>query len=124
MREDNPNTRPWRQAVAAEAMIAMGGEFIRGPWLGPLELQAVFMFARPKSHYRSGAHAGELKPGAPEHHATKPDTDKLLRSVGDALTGILVRDDSQFAIVHAWKAYTTGAPCAEITVRTIDQEGT
>jgi crossover junction endodeoxyribonuclease RusA len=111
MREDNPNTKPWRGAVASDATDAMNG---RPPLDGPLELVAYFYFPRPKSHYRTGRHAGELKPGAPGYCTTKPDTDKLLRAIGDAVTGILVRDDSQFVHITARKLY--GTPRAVIAV--------
>jgi Holliday junction resolvase RusA-like endonuclease len=114
MREDNPNTKPWRAAVASEAIDAMQG---RPLLAGPLALEAVFYFPRPKSHYRSGAHAGELKPNAPTHHTSKPDADKLLRAVGDAITGIVCRDDSLLARVTSEKRY--GTPRAEITVQAI-----
>ncbi|MFL5911435.1 MAG: RusA family crossover junction endodeoxyribonuclease [Gaiellaceae bacterium] len=114
MREDNPNVKPWRQAVAADATDAMHG---REPVTGPVELAARFYFARPKHHFRSGRHAGELKPTAPVHCTTKPDTDKLLRAIGDALSGIVVRDDAQIVRVTAEKLY--GRPRAVIAVAPI-----
>src|SRR5262245_16827506 len=116
---------PWRQAVAAAAQKAMtfrGDDGTSGylpPLTGPLELRATFVFARPKSHYRTGRHAGELKASAPAFCATRPDLDKLLRAIGDALTGIVWRDDAQVAaIVRAEKHY--GAPCARIAVEELD----
>ena len=112
MREDNPNTRPWRSAVAHEATEAMQG---REPLTGPLELHATFYFPRPKSHYRTGTYAGVLKDGAPDWHTSKPDADKLLRAIGDSITGIIARDDSMLAVVRAEKMY--GTPRAVITVR-------
>ena len=51
-----------------------------------------FFFARPKSHYKRD---GTLKEGVPEAHTKRPDVDKLLRCVLDALTGIAYKDDSQ-----------------------------
>ncbi len=111
VREDNPATRPWRTAVAWEATAAMQG---REPLAGALELVVVFTFPRPKSHYRTGRHAGELKPDAPRYCVTKPDTDKLLRAIGDAVTGICVRDDSQFVEITARKLY--GQPSATVAI--------
>ncbi len=94
VREDNPNTKPWRATVTAAAAEAMNGK----PLLtGPVELSAVFYFPRPKAHYRTGRHAHELRPDAPFFHSVKPDTDKLLRAIGDAITGQIVHDDSQIA---------------------------
>jgi Holliday junction resolvase RusA-like endonuclease len=34
-----------------------------------------------------------------------PDLDKLLRSVGDSLTGTVIRDDSRIIAIHAQKLY-------------------
>ncbi len=111
VREANPATRPWRTAVAWEASAAMRAA---PPLLGPLHLDVVFVFPRPKSHYRTGKHAGTLRDTAPTHCATKPDTDKLIRAIGDSLTGCVVRDDSQFVKVTAEKIY--GSPRAIIRV--------
>ena len=46
MREDNPATRPWRQAVGFEALAAMTGA---PPFSGALRLEVEFRFPRPKS---------------------------------------------------------------------------
>lgn len=121
MREDNEATRPWRNAVAwnaGQAMVVrdeMGEASRRPPLTGPLALTAAFYFPRPKSHFRTGKHAGELKANAPEWCATKPDTDKLLRAVGDAITGVIVQDDAQLVHLTATKRY--GTPRAEIAVK-------
>lgn len=112
VREDNPNTKPWRTAVAAEAIDVMNGA---QPLAGPLELSALFYFPRPKSHYRTGKHADQLKDSAPDYCATKPDADKLLRAIGDALTGIVCRDDAQFVRITARKLY--GTPRAVVLVQ-------
>lgn len=104
--EANPNTRPWRAAVTAEAAQTMTGI----PLLeGALELAVLFVFPRPKSHFGTGKNAAVLKDGAPIFHRSKPDADKLLRAIGDALTGVLCRDDSQFAQVRATKMYGDSA---------------
>ena len=103
--------KPWRASVAAAALDAMGE---LEPLVGPLELRAIFVFPRPKAHFGTGRNAGRLKPSAPSIVSTKPDLDKLVRAVGDALTGIVYRDDSQLAIVHAEKHY--GTPCAHLVV--------
>lgn len=84
---------------------------------GAIHLDAVFTFPRPKAHYRTGRHAGELRPSAPLVHSSRPDLDKLLRAVGDALTGIVWRDDSQVASIVASKVY--GPPGATLLVREV-----
>jgi Holliday junction resolvase RusA-like endonuclease len=112
VREDNPATKPWRTAVAWEATAAMNGRTLL---TGPVELLALFYFPRPKSHYRTGKHAGELKHSAPEYCITKPDADKLLRACCDAMSGIVYRDDAQIVRVAARKLY--GTPRALLTVQ-------
>ena len=115
--EDNPLTGPWRQAVAAAASTAMAG---RRPLEGPLELRVTFVFRRPVGHFGTGRNAGRLKASAPLYVPKRPDADKLLRAIGDAITAIVCRDDAQLVIVHAEKHY--GQPCAHVVVRELDPE--
>lgn len=113
--EANKNTKPWRESVAAEAakvMDEMGLEIITGP----VKIEVYFLFSRPKGHYGTGRNASILKAGAPLHHSKKPDTDKLLRAIGDALTGVVIRDDCQIAEFHGYKYYATRSPGAEIII--------
>jgi crossover junction endodeoxyribonuclease RusA len=105
--------RTWRQTIADAATKAMDGH---GPLAGPCELDATFVFARPRAHYRTGRHAGELKPSAPTHCDKRPDLDKLLRAVGDALTGTALIDDATIVKITARKHY--GSPAAHIELRT------
>jgi Holliday junction resolvase RusA-like endonuclease len=112
--EDNPRTRPWRAAVAAAAYDARV-DYTASEIVDPVTVTARFYFPRPKAHYRTGRYAGELKPSAPVYCSTTPDLDKLERAVGDALKGVLLRDDSQIVHWDTWKLY--GAPArAEITI--------
>jgi Holliday junction resolvase RusA-like endonuclease len=114
--EDNPDTVPWRNAVAAAALAAIrqasAGSLVL---TGPVELRAVFVFQRPKGHFGTGRNAGTLKPSSPLYVPKRPDLDKLLRAVGDALTGIVFRDDSQIVICRAEKHYGQPA-CAHVIV--------
>lgn len=114
VRDDNRKLEPWRNAVAAAAHAAML-ELELSALGGPVELEAVFVFSRPKTHYRTGKRAGELKPSAPHYVAKNPDLDKLVRAIGDALTGIVVVDDA--AIVKLSAAKHFGSPGAYVTVR-------
>lgn len=115
VREDNPRTVPWRSAVALAAREAMNGE---GPLVGALLVEAAFRFARPRSHYGTGRNAGRLKPSAPLWVAVRPDLDKLLRALGDAITGVVCVDDAQIAELGVTKVY--GQPGLEVTVYEID----
>ena len=92
--------RPWRSAIAAAA-----AEVVDEPLAGPLSIRLAFTLARPKSHYRTGAHAGELREAAPRWVETRPDVDKLTRAVLDALTGVAYRDDGQVSELAANKAF-------------------
>ena len=109
--EAGRHTKAWRQAVKVAAMTKYEGPLLDGP----LALRVTFFMRRPKSHYRTGKHAGELKPNAPKWHAKQPDTTKLLRSTEDALTGVIWRDDSQVVFQTAGKKYGE-KPGALITV--------
>lgn len=81
--------REWREAVA-DAFRAEY-EFLT-PVVGRVALVVEFIFPRPKSHFTAG---GKLKKMAPKRfeHAQSPDLDKLVRAIGDALTGEAWKDD-------------------------------
>lgn len=108
MREANPRTLPWRAAVAAHARIVMRDQ---APITTPVHVVARFTFPRPKSHYRTGKHAHELRPDAPSWCSTTPDLDKLCRAILDSLSGIILRDDSLVVKLDATKVYGHPAGC-------------
>lgn len=93
---------PWRAAVIGtvqQAMAESGGEW---PLLGPVKLSASFVLPRPRS-----APKARLWPDK------KPDLDKLVRAVGDALTQSgAITDDAQIVMILADKTY--GTPRAEL----------
>lgn len=101
--EDNPHTRGWR-ATVAEAAAKLDAPCLSGP----VSVSVEFVFPRPKAHYRTGKHADELRESAPLWKTSAPDLDKLQRAIGDALAGVLIRDDAQIAVWHVSKVY--GAP--------------
>ena len=72
---------------------------------GPLRCELHFVSARPKSHFRTGQHAHELKPSAPAHNTDTKDVDNMIKFVLDALNGLLYHDDRQMVEVHAFKEY-------------------
>lgn len=72
---------------------------------GPVHVEATFVFPRPKAHFGTGKNGETLKPSAPYSVVTKPDADKLLRSLLDALTGVCFVDDSQVVEVCVSKVY-------------------
>lgn len=112
----------WRKAVQAEAEAAAAN----AGWDAQREaiaMNAIFYFPRPKGHFGTGRNAGIIRDAAPIHHLTKPDTDKLLRAIGDALTAAKVlTDDATIVGEHGWKAYADGRPPgARITITRMDE---
>jgi Holliday junction resolvase RusA-like endonuclease len=109
---DNVKTKPWRQAIVDASREQVAGQ---APLDGPLSLRVVFYLPRPKT-----------APKRVTEPAKKPDTDKLLRAVMDALTAAGVwADDAQVVQVEARKVFAGGAhdedgpagvPRAHITV--------
>lgn len=117
MIEADKKVKPWRQAVYAAVTHNLGTEVPRLE--GPISVRAVFMFERPKAHYRTGKNSGLLRDGAPIYVTRTPDVDKCLRALLDPLTEMgLWHDDSQVVIAHASKVYCTGddRPGAIVTI--------
>jgi Holliday junction resolvase RusA-like endonuclease len=82
------------------------------PLEGPIVLHAVFVFRRPDNHYYPEAKTKgrkartELRPTAPGiHYISTPDVDKLVRAVGDSLTGFAYDDDKQVSSLWADKRW-------------------
>lgn len=103
---DMSKNQDWKASVAHEGYAAIGA-----PLAGPLEVEFHFVLPRPKSHYRTGKHAGELRPDAPYWHTKPADATKLIRSTEDALKGIAWGDDSQIAKQAASKTYGDRPGC-------------
>lgn len=91
--EASKKVKPWREAVTAAALATGAGD--RPPYDGPVIASMVFTFQRPKSHYRTGRNAHLLRDAAPARPAGKPDLSKLIRSTEDALTHVVLKDDSR-----------------------------
>ena len=102
---DNPQTTNWRHTIATQAQSVARNEL----FLGPVALRVTFRLPRPIS-----------LPKKVSHHVRKPDLDKLIRAIGDGLTGTVFVDDKQIVELHAAKVYTSGArpPSAHIVVET------
>jgi crossover junction endodeoxyribonuclease RusA len=101
---DNPRLRGWEHLVRAQAQgVAEQG----GLFLGPVLIAMVFHLPRPLS-----------LPKLARHHRTRPDLDKLVRAVVDALIGVLYADDAAIIEIRARKCYAEPdvAPWVCITV--------
>jgi Holliday junction resolvase RusA-like endonuclease len=99
--------KQWRTAVAEAARDTHSGP----PLVGPLELTVTFRFPMPKSRRKADQARGWC------WKTSAPDSDKLLRAVGDALKiGGLVHDDALFVDTHVQKIEVTGWIGADIQV--------
>ena len=90
-----PDLVRWRLDIAAAAAKEMDA---RLPLEGPVVLDAHFYLPRPKS----------VKNRALPWR--KPDLDKLVRGLCDALTGTVVGDDAQVVKIVATKQYADETP--------------
>ena len=108
-----------------KALVRMAAsQAMSGPPTGlPVGVTIECAFARPKSHYRTGANSHALKPNAPYRHAKKPDAENCAKAVLDALTEIVYEDDKQVACLHVLKLYAdeAGSPHTKIWVETLDE---
>jgi Holliday junction resolvase RusA-like endonuclease len=80
--QSNKKMLPYRQMVSQTAMVECRGRMIAKH--EPVMLGLSFYFAKPKSAPKSRAWP-----------TVKPDLDKLVRCIKDALTGFAYVDDSQ-----------------------------
>lgn len=111
--DNSAKRKQWSNAVSSSAAEAMSESELM---TGPIILRVDFFFARPQSHYGSGKNASVLKPSAPGRHAQSPDLDKLIRCIGDALTGIAFRDDRQIFRVESTRFWTADQERAIVEV--------
>jgi crossover junction endodeoxyribonuclease RusA len=106
MIESSPRVAEWRTLVAHTASIERAGQPVIE---GPVTVDVVFGFGLPK---RPGTRRSQ------DPHTQRPDLDKLVRAVLDALTGVMYTDDSQVVELSARKVWVeTGQDCAVIMVQ-------
>lgn len=116
MVESSKKVAPWRESVKWAAISAKG--LAHKPFDGPLAVTVTFTLPKPAS-------APKTRVTFPQR---KPDLDKLIRAVFDALTdaGVWV-DDSRVVAVAASKVYPGKAvdalqsPGAVIRIREVAQ---
>ena len=119
MVESSKRCKPWRQDVRHTALDLRPDDWYAN-MDAAIALSVVFVFARPKSHFRAN---GQLKPSAPAHCTGRiGDVSKLVRAVEDAMTGIIYNDDAQIIslIAHRRFANDREQPSAIITVTALD----
>ena len=100
----NDKTKGWEQTVRAAAINAMEPYKIAE---GAVSVRCDFIMPRPKNHFSvSKKTPGMLKEQYRAMEPTKkPDLDKLIRCVLDALTGVVYLDDNQVTVVSGQKYY-------------------
>jgi crossover junction endodeoxyribonuclease RusA len=101
--ESSKRVKPFRTDVQGVAIEATPVDWDLGL---EYHLRVDFLFLRPKSHFTS---KGALTKAAPLFPTGRQigDTDKLIRSVCDALTGITWYDDSQVVDITAKKRFAS-----------------
>lgn len=92
---DNTKNKAWAGTVAEVAQRVKVSIGALAPMEGPLCIRLSFYLPRPKSIPKRVAYPTK-----------RPDLDKMVRSVKDALTGVLYRDDSQIVSIVADKEYS------------------
>ena len=90
MVESSKEVGPWRERVALAAHNAMGGRNLLD---GAVNAYLEFTMPRPKSAPKRST------PPA----AKRPDIDKLARACLDAISGVIICDDSQIVELRATK---------------------
>ena len=104
--DNKPELKRWRQDVIDAAKALRSGAWV--PLDAAIELEVTFVLPRPQVHY--GAHG--LKPNAPHYVKGKPDLDKLVRAIMDAITiAGLWRDDGRVASLITRKVYGDEPGC-------------
>jgi len=104
----NKNLKGWQQLVRDAANQAIAGlpPVEQSVLLGAVRLTVAFYLPRPKSLARS-VHS----------HIKKPDLDKCVRAIQDALSKIVYRDDAQIVELLAAKLYAEAAEVPHVDVR-------
>lgn len=105
---DNPKNKSWERVVRGVA-----ASYIREglPWSEPVGLRLTFWLKKPQAHPKTRY----------SWHTKKPDLSKMIRSVEDALTGIMYDDDRQVIHIDAWKFYSD-KPGVDIVVEKINKQ--
>lgn len=95
--------KPWRLEMKEQAASALDGHL---PAASAVRLDLEFRFPRPAGHFGKRG----LRPTAAVDLFRRPDLDKLIRAVLDALTDAgAFRDDAQVDEIRARKRYCSNA---------------
>ena len=92
--------KEYREAIQQAAMVYFFGE----PWGGPIEIEFLFRFVRPKSHFNADGHTLSAG-GRSQPLPTAGDIDNFVKGATDALEGLAFYDDKQIAKLTAEKVW-------------------
>jgi len=95
----------------AACKLAAHKAYQGAPLTGPLRVDLQFVFPRPKSMLWKTRAMPRLA------HTKKPDADNLVKSVLDALNGVVFVDDSQVFEVNCLKVIASGSEQPHVEVR-------
>ena len=109
--DSNDKLKDWRMRVEVEARRVEAEEHFRVPGKASYRLWVLFQFPEPKSKHCV-------------HKNTRPDLDKLIRAVCDALTDILLDDDAEIVEMVGAKEWGSKAPGVWIYLTRLDPERT
>lgn len=116
---DSGTAEQWKSLIAAEAKAHIPAM----PLVGPVAVDASFIFSRPNKHFVANNPSRPLRADAPEWHTTKPDRDNLEKALLDALTqlGGFWHDDCQVCAGEVRKAYGSH-PGVYLQIRSLEKE--
>jgi Holliday junction resolvase RusA-like endonuclease len=117
----NGRTYTPAKTVAYESLIALAGQQAmkgRDPIKSPIYLMVDAFFPIPKSW---SAARRQKATSSLVWHVSRPDSDNILKAVGDGLNGIVWDDDSQVAFAKVTKQYAE-TPRLVITVEPLNHE--
>ena len=104
--------KSWRSVIADAAQEAMDGRPLID---GPVSIRVRFLLGeRPKSAIKKRAGIIRAWPHS------KPDVDKLLRALCDAIKGIVYTDDARVVSLASTKEYGSPAGC-EVSILALEE---
>ncbi|MCV7424379.1 RusA family crossover junction endodeoxyribonuclease [Mycobacterium yunnanensis] len=102
--ESSKAVGPWRERVALAAHNAMAGRPLID---GAVTVELNFVLPRPKSTPKTKTPAA----------VKRPDLDKLERAILDAITGVIITDDSQVVSLCGYKRLAEIGETAGVDIR-------
>lgn len=111
---DAKGLKQWEQTIrgALQAAMAMTPKpVLMALFDAPVALGIRFHMPRPKKPKKTAKH----------YPTTRPDSDKLARSVCDALQTVVFRDDAQVVALQVRKVYADSGAKVEIVVESWDE---